>query len=110
MFPGAIPLHIPLPATSLALGLHSSRYSPLAPFPSSLLQPSRYTKARAAPSPAPNRCPSHPRSSPSPSPAPCPAAIPLYQSFSNVFPGAKPLLAYVMRNYKYWALEQSNAS
>ena len=34
-------------------------------------------------------------------------AIPLYQSFSNAFPGTKPLLTYVMRNYKYWATEQS---
>ncbi len=35
------------------------------------------------------------------------AVIPLYQNFSRVFPGSKPLLTYVMRNYKYWALEQS---
>ena len=27
----------------------------------------------------------------------------MYQTFSSVFPGSKPLLTYVMRNYKYWA-------
>ena len=35
------------------------------------------------------------------------AVIPLYQTFSRVFPGSKPLLTYVMRNYKYWAHEAS---
>jgi len=33
--------------------------------------------------------------------------IPLYQAFSQVFGSSKPLLTYVMRNYKYWAQEQA---
>lgn len=33
-------------------------------------------------------------------------AIPMYQSFSQVFPGSKPLLTYVMRNYQFWKQEQ----
>ena len=34
------------------------------------------------------------------------SVIPMYQTFSSVFPGSEPLLAYVMRNYKHWADEQ----
>ena len=35
-----------------------------------------------------------------------PAVIPMYQTFSSVFPGSEPLLTYVMRNYRHWAEEQ----
>ena len=41
--------------------------------------------------------------------SPCLAVIPLYQTFSRVFPGTKPLLTYVMRNYSHWHHEQNRA-
>ena len=34
------------------------------------------------------------------------SVIPMFQTFSSVFPGTKPLLTYVMRNYKHWAAQQ----
>lgn len=33
--------------------------------------------------------------------------VPLFYSFSRVFTNTKPLLAYVMRNYKVWAEQQA---
>jgi hypothetical protein len=33
--------------------------------------------------------------------------IPLYHSYSRVFGGCRPLLTYVMRNYKYWVRQEA---
>jgi hypothetical protein len=35
--------------------------------------------------------------------------IPLYHSYCRVFGGCKPLLTYVMRNYKHWARQEAAA-
>jgi hypothetical protein len=36
--------------------------------------------------------------------------IPLFHTFGKVFNNCRPLLTYVMRNYRYWAELQSQAS
>jgi hypothetical protein len=35
--------------------------------------------------------------------------IPLFHSYSRVFSGCRPLLTYVMRNYKHWVRVEAAA-
>ncbi|KAI8469134.1 MAG: hypothetical protein J3K34DRAFT_386003 [Monoraphidium minutum] len=37
-------------------------------------------------------------------------AIPLYSTLAKVFPGTKPLLVYLLRNYRYWVDAQQAAA
>lgn len=54
-----------------------------------------------------------------PSPPPLPpsqvgffdiVAIPLYSTLAKVFTGTKPLLVYLLRNYRYWVDQQQAAA
>lgn len=38
-------------------------------------------------------------------------AVPLYSALAKVFPGARPLLVHLLRNYRYWvdASQQQHA-